>query len=173
VILTPRDITGELNVLYSFGATPGDSTGWKSLDELYTIKPGQVTVVTGWPGSGKSEWLDCLLVNLAKFEWRIACYSPENWPVAEHVSKVIEKWIGKPFSVGPTDRMGYDEVLAATEAIEQFGPEVARRRLAHTASSEVLHQHYIAKRISAPEVAATDHLAGIVLGQLRVVRAVG
>lgn len=63
--------------------------------------------------------------------------------------------------------------LAATEAIEQFGPEVARRRLAHTASSEVLHQHYIAKRISAPEVAATDHLAGIVLGQLRVVRAVG
>lgn len=118
MILTPRDITGELNVLYSFGATPGDSTGWKSLDELYTIKPGQVTVVTGWPGSGKSEWLDCLLVNLAKFEWRIACYSPENWPVAEHVSKVIEKWIGKPFSVGPTDRMGYDEVLAATEAID-------------------------------------------------------
>ena len=32
-------------------------TGWPGLDKFYRVVPGEVTVITGVPGSGKSEWL--------------------------------------------------------------------------------------------------------------------
>ena len=39
----------QVSELYEKGAGRGESTGYASLDELYTIMPGQVTVVTGVP----------------------------------------------------------------------------------------------------------------------------
>jgi len=48
------------------------SSGWPTLDRIYRILPGDLTVVTGLPGSGKSEWLLSLMTNLAKLHhWRI------------------------------------------------------------------------------------------------------
>ena len=41
--------------------------------------PGELTVVTGVPNSGKSEWIDALLCNLNGSEgWRFALCSMEN-----------------------------------------------------------------------------------------------
>ena len=121
-IRTIADCRGPLNVLYSFGMRRGSSTGWRCVDEHYTVAPGQLTVVTGWPGSGKSEWVDALLVHLARGEWRFAIYSPENHPVEVHQAKIIEKWVGAPFGEGPTPRMEYAEVLQAEETIgDRFG----------------------------------------------------
>lgn len=121
-ILTLPDCRSLLNVLYSFGMRRGSSTGWKCVDEHYTVAPGQLTVVTGWPGSGKSEWVDALLVNLARGDWRFAVYSPENHPIEVHAAKIMEKWVGMPFGEGPTQRMSYPEVLVAEEQIgARFG----------------------------------------------------
>jgi twinkle protein len=54
-----------------------------------------VDVITGTPNSGKSEWLDALLVNLAKQGgWHFVIFSPENWPLELHHAKIIEKYIG-------------------------------------------------------------------------------
>jgi twinkle protein len=37
------------------------------------VAPGECTLVTGVPNSGKSEWLDALAVNLAELHgWRFA-----------------------------------------------------------------------------------------------------
>ena len=41
------------------------STGWYALDHLYRVVPGELSIVTGVPNSGKSEWIDALLCNLA------------------------------------------------------------------------------------------------------------
>lgn len=121
-IWTMADRRGALNLLYSFGMRRGSSTGWRCVDEHYTVAPGQVTVVTGWPGSGKSEWVDALLVNLAQGDWRFAVYSPENKPIEIHMAKIAEKWTGKPFGDGPTPRMTYAEVLGLEGTIgERFG----------------------------------------------------
>lgn len=105
--------------LYRAGGMPrGSSTGWTELDEFYTVQPGQWTVVTGIPGSGKSEWLDALLVNLAESDdWRFALYSPENYPVETHLVKLAEKRTRKPFGPGPTERMSEDELAEACEWI--------------------------------------------------------
>lgn len=96
------------------GLARGQTTGWSDLDELYSVGLGQWTLVTGTPNSGKSEWLDALLVNLARgAEWRFFIYSPENMPLALHHAKLIEKFIGKPFSPGPNERLSEDELHLA------------------------------------------------------------
>lgn len=92
--------------LYRFGMPKGMRTGWYSVDEFYTVMPGEWTLVTGIPGHGKSEWLDALMVQLAQDHgWVFAVFSPENQPTEYHLSKLAEKHTGKPFSDGPTERM--------------------------------------------------------------------
>jgi twinkle protein len=81
------------------GREGGESTGWYSIDQFYTVRPGEVTVVTGIPSHGKSEVIDAIMVNLAMAkDWRFATFSPENHPLELHVSKIQQKFIGKPFS---------------------------------------------------------------------------
>ena len=106
--------------LWDEGMPSGDSTGWPSLDRYYTVVPGQLTVETGWPGSGKSEFLDALLINLARRGWRFAIFSPENSPAELHVTKFVEKFLGKPFGAGPTTRATKDEAIEAMVEIEDW-----------------------------------------------------
>ena len=105
------------------GLKKGAGTGWPLVDQFYTVGSRQWTVVTGMPGSGKSEWLDALLVNLAEADpaWLFAVYSPENYPESTHLVKLIEKRVRKPFSLGPTERMTENEYAAgAAWVLEHF-----------------------------------------------------
>ena len=100
----------EVKALYETGLPRGASTGWPSIDKHYTVAMNQWTLVTGIPHSGKSEWLDALIVNLCQKErWRFVIFSPENHPLALHAAKILEKKVGKPFGCGPTERMTPDE----------------------------------------------------------------
>lgn len=102
-------VTGEEESYWSYyvdGLTPGLSTGWTAMSALYTVRPGEFTVVTGEPGSGKSAWVDDLAVNMADIhDWRIGVYSPENQPIARHIAMLAAKYVGLPFTPGPTVRM--------------------------------------------------------------------
>ena len=92
------DLTDEINKLYHDGFKRGVSTGFRSLDEFYTVKGGELTLVTGIPSHGKSEFVDALMMNISQSEsWRFGIYSPENQPLERHAAKLIEKHTGKPF----------------------------------------------------------------------------
>lgn len=111
-IVNPRDVLDDYLAAYDRGLDSGLSTGWPSLDKGYTVKPGQVTIVGGMPGSGKSEVLDALMVNLAMLhDWRFAVYSPENFPPDTHLRKWAKKIVGKPF--WGDDRMSRQEAITA------------------------------------------------------------
>lgn len=100
------DIAERVSTNYYTAPARGLSTGWATVDQFYTIEPGQLSVVTGIPSSGKSEWLDALALNLATLHgWRFAVCSPENAPVETHCQKLLEKHVGKPFWVGQSQRM--------------------------------------------------------------------
>mgnify|MGYP001806203179 CR=1 FL=1 len=101
--------------LYRAGRQRACSTGWRSLDPLLTIREGELSVVTGIPNSGKSEWIDALMVNLAHtYGWRFAICSFEN-PPEEHLSKLAEKHIGAPFWDGPRPRMSEADLSRALD----------------------------------------------------------
>lgn len=75
----------------------GVSTGWPTMDVNYRVVPGELTIVTGVPNSGKSEWIDALMVNLAsQHGWTFGLCSMEN-RVRDHARKLIEKRAGKSF----------------------------------------------------------------------------
>lgn len=100
--------------LYEYGMEPGLGVGWECANEFYTVKPGEMTVITGIPNSGKSNWLDALTVNMArKYGWKFAVFSPENQPVEAHIARMTEKYLFKPFANGPTRRMTRDELSDA------------------------------------------------------------
>ena len=117
-VYSADDYDSQVDLLYDKGNGKGASTGFSSLDELYTIAAGQLSVVTGLPGSGKSEFVDALMVNLAQKEgWTFCVASFEN-PVPTHIAKLSEKITGKPFFSGPTERMTKEESKEARKFIK-------------------------------------------------------
>lgn len=109
-IVTVDDLDGDIDRLYDEGMPGGASTGWKTLDRYYTVREGQLTIITGAPGSGKSVWTDALLVNLAKQGWKAGICSPEQLPLQRHAAHLIATYVGRPFGAGPTPRMTREEM---------------------------------------------------------------
>tara|TARA_R110002020_G_scaffold73987_1_gene189656 strand:- start:14056 stop:15729 length:1674 start_codon:yes stop_codon:yes gene_type:complete len=76
----------------------GLSTGWTGIDEFYRVSHSEVTVVTGVPNMGKSEWMDALMINMIQdYSWKFGIFSAENFPVKHHLLKLVGKFTGKPF----------------------------------------------------------------------------
>ena len=93
-----------LNDLYTKGTGKGFSTGYSSVDSVYTVAPAQLTVVTGYPSSGKSNFIDQIMVNLARdHDWKFAVCSFENQPEI-HISRLMEIYTKRRFFEGK-DRM--------------------------------------------------------------------
>jgi twinkle protein len=106
-----------LEDLYTKGQGKGISTGFKNVDMIYTVAPGQLTVVTGYPSSGKSNFVDQLMVNLAKAEdWKFAVASFENHPEV-HIVRLMEIWSGKRFHDG-YNRMTKQEMEQAFNFVQ-------------------------------------------------------
>lgn len=115
-IIRPMDLLLDTTAMYNQGVESGHSTGWDMVDDFYTVRAGELTLVTGMPSHGKSEWLDALMVNLArKHKYVTAIFSPENHPLEMHHSKILEKYIGKHFHKGPHARMSFDEMSSGIE----------------------------------------------------------
>jgi len=107
--------------LYKDGFEQGYSTGWRALDVYYTVRPGELTVVTGIPGSGKSNVIDCMQVNLAQLHgWHFAIFSPENLPLEQHMAAIVEKYLKKPFHKGPTPRMTQEEFQEGQKWVDEL-----------------------------------------------------
>lgn len=107
-----------LHDLYNKGTGRGFSTGYSSLDQIYTVAPGQLTVVTGYPSSGKSNFVDQIMVNLAKnSDWKFAVCSFENQPEI-HISRLMEIYTRKRFFEG-RDRMCKEEADEALKWVNE------------------------------------------------------
>jgi twinkle protein len=110
------DSSARVRHLREHGWEKGVSTGWDEVDRYFTVRAGELTVVTGIPNSGKSNWVDALCVNLAAIHgWRFAMFSPENQPIEDHMARIMEKYTRTPFYDGPTERMSEDEFQSSMQ----------------------------------------------------------
>ena len=107
-----------LNELWDRGNGKGQSTGYSNVDQIYTVAQGQLTVVTGYPSSGKSNFVDQLMVNLARAsDWKFAICSFENQPEI-HISRLMEIYTGKRFLEG-NERMTTDQRETAFKWVDE------------------------------------------------------
>ncbi|KAK3134342.1 hypothetical protein QOZ80_6AG0547870 [Eleusine coracana subsp. coracana] len=120
-----RDFFPEIDNYYIgiHGDELGICTGWQSMDDIYKVVPGELTVVTGVPNSGKSEWIDALMCNINdQCGWKFVLCSMEN-KVREHARKLLEKHTKKPFFNarygGSEERMTPDEFEAGKDWLNE------------------------------------------------------
>lgn len=90
------DYEAELDYIYQHGLKRGFLVGHPNLDELCSFETKRLAIITGIPGSGKSEFIDemCVRFNV-RYDYKIGFFSPENMPLELHAVKLIEKLCGK------------------------------------------------------------------------------
>ena len=97
-VFSVEDVWNDVLDYWRNGVSTGVTTGFQTLDEHYTIRPGEMTIWTGYTGHGKSEFLDQLLINLASLhDWNFGICSLENLPIKNHIGKLIAKYNGVAF----------------------------------------------------------------------------
>ena len=104
--------------LYEEGHMRGARTGIQLLDNLIQIVPGMLTVVTGFPSSGKSDLVDQICLNLARSEGWKTCYCSFEKPPALHMAQLSQKLMDTPFFEGIGTRMSREERDYAFEWIK-------------------------------------------------------
>lgn len=90
-----NDVREKLDVLRSSANQRGSNTGFKCLDEFYSIKKGSYTFILGSPTHGKSELIFELLMNQAERGFKSLIYSPETGSVEEIIAELVHKYTGK------------------------------------------------------------------------------
>ena len=114
-VTTLYDIQDELKDFVKNGFKPGFQIGLKNFDKIFSTYTGQFITVTGIPSSGKSDFVDQMVVGYNNmYGWKTAFASPENQPTYLHAHKLMRKtWQDMP----NVDDIGGDKWKAVSEKV--------------------------------------------------------
>ena len=116
-VYTISDVSNEIDDMYINGLDRGVSTEIPNFN-LNFVK-GYLTVITGIPSHGKSDFLDYICLQLRiKHDWRGCFYSPENRPTQLHFSKMVRKISGKHWD--GENRISMDEVNEIKAYLDKY-----------------------------------------------------
>ena len=94
-VTTFRDIEDEVTDFVRNGFKKGFQIGLSNFDNIFSTYTGQFITVTGIPSSGKSDFVDQMIVGYNKeYGWKTAFASPENAPTYLHAHKLMRKCWG-------------------------------------------------------------------------------
>ena len=114
-----KDYLNEIWDLYNGLQSRPFSTGFPQLDEIYKLMPSTFQVVTGIPNHGKSNFIDQIMINASKLhKWKFAIFSPEH-STTQHIKRLAEIYIKKPFDIGNNARINEDELQDAINWIQE------------------------------------------------------
>ena len=103
-VVTLNDIDNELQEFIHEGFKPGYQIGLDNFDNIFSTYTGQFITVTGVPSSGKSDFVDRMIVGYQqKYGWKTAFASPENKPTFLHAHKLMRKignWMPNKTDIG-------------------------------------------------------------------------
>ena len=97
-VTTFKEIESEITDFVRHGFKKGYQVGLSNFDEIFSTYTGQFITVTGIPSSGKSDFVDQMVVGYnVNYNWKTAFASPENAPTFLHAHKIMRKvWQGMP-----------------------------------------------------------------------------
>ena len=97
-VKTFKDIEDEITDFVRNGFKRGYQIGLPNFDDIFSTYTGQFITVTGIPSSGKSDFVDQMVVGYNnKYQWKTAFASPENAPTYLHAHKLMRKiWQDMP-----------------------------------------------------------------------------
>tara|TARA_B100001057_G_scaffold88852_1_gene85034 strand:+ start:6775 stop:8499 length:1725 start_codon:yes stop_codon:yes gene_type:complete len=97
-VTTFNDIEGEITDFVQNGFKKGYQIGLSNFDDIFSTYTGQFITVTGIPSSGKSDFVDQMVVGYNQnYQWKTAFASPENAPTFLHAHKLMRKvWQDMP-----------------------------------------------------------------------------
>ena len=120
-VLNVNDFDVDIDTLYDNGLDRGKTIEHKSFDDLFSFASSQLTVITGIPTHGKSNFLEHIAMRLSsQHGWKFGVFSPEHYPMQLHFSVLAEKLIGKSFrKITRYDRMNKNELHLAKNFISE------------------------------------------------------
>jgi len=109
----------DLDELYLHGLPQGTPIGFPNLDPFVRLEKGRLVIITGTPGSGKSQFIDQIAVKLnVNHGWRFSMFSPEMMPLSLHMAMLVSKFTGKHFDKESINQSLYDK--AKERVIDSF-----------------------------------------------------
>ena len=116
-VTTLYDIHDEVKEFVTNGFKPGFQVGLKNFDSIFSTYTGQFITVTGIPSSGKSDFVDQMVVGYNnQYGWKTAFASPENQPTYLHAHKLMRKtWQDMPTQ----GDIGSDKWLEVTQKVNE------------------------------------------------------
>ena len=114
------DFNLDIDNLYDNGLQRGKVLGHNNFDNLFSFASSQLTVVTGVPTHGKSNFLEYMAMKLSALHgWKFGVFSPEHYPMQLHFSVLAEKLIGKSFrKITRYNRMTKNELNLAKQNMD-------------------------------------------------------
>lgn len=101
-VVTVDNYRPTLDDIRKNGERPAISTGIRSVDDLFKWYYGFVYCFTGYPGSGKSEFLNFLAMKYsANTKEKVALYSPEAYPVEGLLVSLVQARCEKYYKLIP------------------------------------------------------------------------
>lgn len=120
-IVRVRDLRGEFLAELTGASPRGISSGWPALDNLIGgIREGEVTLITGDTGSGKSTFASALALNLAKAGG--VFFAPFELGARRQVAKWVRQTAG-----APPDSLSRGEVETALDKLESLPIWILKR----------------------------------------------
>ena len=94
-VLRVSDMSKDLDDFYRNGIKNGFKIGLDEFDSIFSTYTKQFIVVTGFPSSGKSDFVDQMTLGYnMMYGWKTAYASTENYPQYLHVDKLVRKVYG-------------------------------------------------------------------------------
>ena len=91
-VTTFKDIETDVTDFVKHGFKPGYQVGLSNFDDIFSTYTRQFITVTGIPSSGKSDFVDQMVVGYNQnYGWKTAFASPENAPTYLHAHKLMRK----------------------------------------------------------------------------------
>lgn len=114
-ILNPAAVWAKMAHAWNHIDPNGSPTHFPTLADWWSWMPGEVSLVTGWPGHGKSKlMLQLMLVKSVYDGWKWALLCPENMPEHKLIRILVEAYTGQ--SCNPKfHRMSFAEYEAASQ----------------------------------------------------------